>query len=99
MPEGSGELVVIVRPAGEIVNVRALEVPTLGVITVMLAVPGAAISVAGMSAVSREALTKVVVRLEPFHLTRLLESKLAPFTAKVNAGPPAIAEVGLTEVS
>jgi hypothetical protein len=50
-----------------IVKVAALEIPLPGVETVTWAVPGVAMSVAGMAALSRVAETKVVVRLVPFH--------------------------------
>jgi len=37
----------------------------------------------------------VVVRLAPFQRTIDPVMKLVPFTVRVNAGPPAVAEVGL----
>jgi hypothetical protein len=37
---------------------------------------------------------KVVVRLAPFHRTAELETNPVPFTVRVNAGPPAVAEAG-----
>jgi hypothetical protein len=77
------------------VKVRALEVLGPGFRTVMLAVPCVATSVAGIAAVSWALLTKVVVRLDPFHLTVELETKLEPLTVKAKAGPPAFAELGL----
>jgi len=65
----------------------------------MLAVPGAAMSAAGMAAVTRELLTKVVVRSDPFHLATELETKLVPLTVNVKAGPPANTVLGLMLVT
>src|SRR5436189_228988 len=55
------------------VNVCAAEVPPpgAGVTTVTCGVPAAATSAAAMAAVSWVALTNVVVRVAPFHLTVL----------------------------
>ncbi len=39
--------------------------------------------------------TDVVVSGMPFHCTVAPEKKPVPFTVSVNAGPPAVAEVGL----
>ena len=39
--------------------------------------------------------TNVVVRFVPFHLTTEPEMKLVPFTVRVKAGPPAVADEGL----
>ncbi len=36
-----------------------------------------------------------MVRFTPFHLTVEFETKLEPLTVKVNAGPPALAALGL----
>ena len=52
-----------------------------------------------MLARSWEAESKVVVRGEPFHLTVAPLTKLLPLTVNVNAGPPAVAELGLKVVS
>lgn len=41
--------------------------------------------------------TKVVVRALPFHWTVEEEMKLEPMTVRVNAEPPAVAEVGLRD--
>src|SRR5512134_2338181 len=89
----------MVRPSPDIVRVRAFEVAAPGFITVMLAVPGAAMSVAGTAAVSRVLLTKVVVRFEPFSRTVELERKLEPLTVKLKAGPPADTVLGSILVS
>src|SRR4030095_3434681 len=96
---------VIVVSGGEvsalIVKVRALEVPPpgAGLNTVTGAVPAAAMSVAGMAAVTCVAFTKVVVRAAPFHLTSEPETKLLPLTVSVQAGPPAVALLGTRVVS
>jgi hypothetical protein len=61
---------------------------------VMLAVPAAAMSAAGIAAVTCVLLTNVVARFEPFHCTVELLRRLVPFTVSVKAPPPAIAEDG-----
>lgn len=83
-----------------IVNVAAAVVPPpgAGLVTVTLAVPAVAISVAGIAAVNCVALTKVVVRKPPFHHTVESLMKFEPLIVSVNAAPPAIAEVGLRVV-
>ena len=77
-----------------IVNVRALEF-----CTVTDAVPAAAMSVAGIAAVSWLALTKLVVRSTPFQRTTEPLTKLLPFTVSVKACPPAAALLGEREVN
>jgi hypothetical protein len=62
------------------------------------AVPAAAMSLAGMAAVTCVALTKVVVRAAPFQLTVAPETKLLPLTVSVNAAPLAVAVFGESEV-
>src|SRR5882724_3947308 len=81
-----------------IVKVRAFEVPPpgLGLLTVMLAVPAVRMSLAGIEAVNWVALTKVVVRSNPFHRTVEAETKLVPVTVRVKPGNPASAELGLS---
>jgi hypothetical protein len=81
--------------AGLMVNVAAFDKPPPGLSTVTLALPGEAISLAGMAALSWVALTKVVVTAAPFHSTTDPFTNPAPFRVSVNAGPPAIAELGL----
>jgi hypothetical protein len=80
-----------------VVKVWALEVPPPGdgLTTVTLIVPPVAMSVAAIAAVSCVLLTKVVVRLDPFHCTVELETKFVPLTVSVNAAPPALAIAGL----
>ena len=83
-------LTVKVKPGDVIVKVSALEVPPPGFTTLTCAVPAAAMSLAGIAAVSCVALTNVVVRAAPFHCTTEPETKLLPLTVSVNAGPPAV---------
>jgi len=80
------------------VNVCALDVPPQGVTTVTEAVPAVAIKEAGTVAVSCVAETNVVVSAVAFHLTVEPEMKFVPFTVSVNCGPPAVAQVGLSEL-
>ncbi len=56
-------------------------------------------SAAVMEAVSWLLLTKVVVRLVPFHRTTELELKLEPLTVNVKAAPPAVALDGEIEIA
>src|SRR2546426_72256 len=72
-------------------NVCAAEVPPpgAGVNTVTCGVPAVAMSAAGIAAVSCVALMTVVVRVLPFQRTVEPLTKLAPFTVRVNASPPA----------
>src|SRR4029450_12731946 len=103
------QVTVTVPPAGTvagltlralIVNVKALEVPPAGggFTTVTVALPAAPMSLAGIAAVVCCLLTKVVVRAAPFHRTTAPETKLLPFTVKVNAGPPTAAALGESEL-
>ncbi len=62
---------------------------------VTLALPELAIKLAVTAAVNWVELTNVVVSAEPFHCTAAPETKFVPLTVNVNAGPPAVAEVGL----
>jgi hypothetical protein len=82
-----------------IVNVNAPEVPTPLVATVILAVPAVAISAAGTVAVSEVGLTKLVLSAVPFQLTVDVLVKLVPVAVSEKDGPPAVAELGETEVS
>ena len=83
---------------GLIVNVCAFEAEPAEFLTVIDAVPGAATLAAGTIAVSCVEETNVVVRAEPFQLTFEVESKLVPFTVRVNWPLPAMVELGLIEV-
>src|SRR5439155_3631429 len=77
-------------------NVWAAEVPPpgAGVTTVTCGVPAAATSAAAMAAVSCVALTNVVVRVAPFHLTVLPLTKPVPVTVSVKAALPAAVLIG-----
>lgn len=78
------------------VKVWAFDVPPpgVGLKTVTLADPADAMSEARMDALSWVEETYVVVRSDPFHRTVDNGTKLFPFTVRVNAAPPAVAEVG-----
>src|ERR1039458_869341 len=92
-----GLRLVIVGAPGLMVKVAAFDVPPV-VVTVNLAVPGAAMSLAGTGAVSLIALRKVVVSALPFHFAVAPETKFVPLIARVKPGPPALAELGLKVV-
>jgi len=81
------------------VNVCAFDVPPHGVTAVIEAVPAVAMRAAGTVAVSCVAETNVVVSGLPFQFTVEPETKLVPFTVKVNCGPPAVVQVGLSELT
>ena len=68
--------------------------PGAGLTTVMLKLPAAVRSEAGMMAVSWVAETYVVVRLDPAHLTTAPETKLTPLTVRVNCPDPTPADGG-----
>jgi hypothetical protein len=89
-----GLRLVIVGATGLMVNVAATDVPRI-VVTITLAVPGVVIRLAGTAASSVFALTYSVGNGVPFHFTVALEKKFVPVTLRGNAGPPAIAELGL----
>jgi hypothetical protein len=87
----------VITGVAVIVNVVAPDVaPQLA--TVTDAVPAVAISEAGTVAVSRVDETNVVANTVPFHFTVEVEPKLVPFTVNVNCAPPAVAQIGLSEV-
>jgi hypothetical protein len=85
----------------DIAKVRSFDVPPPGpgLFTVTLAVPAVSMSPAEMEAVNFVELLKVVVRSDPFHRTLAAETKLEPFTVRVNPGSPATAELGLIPVT
>ena len=91
-----GESEVAVGSGLLMVKVRALDVPPPGegFSTVTEAVPPVAMSLAGTEAVTCVLLTYVVVSPVPFHRTVDPETKFVPVTVRVNAAPPAVAEVG-----
>ena len=79
------------------VKVIALEVPPPGALfrTVTLAVPPVAMSAAFMLAVNWVLDTYVVARFDPFQRTVDTPlTKLVPFTVRVKADPPAVADAG-----
>src|SRR5712691_8777609 len=83
------------------VKATAAEVPPpgVGVNTVIGAEPAVVRSLGGMLAVSWVALTKVVVRVPPFHCTTEAGTKPLPVTARVKAGPPCSALLGESDPS
>src|SRR5207253_1243437 len=85
-------------PGPPTVKVRALETCPSGLRTVTAAVPAAAMSAAGIVAVTWVALTNVVVRAAPFHSTVAPETKFPPSATSVKAGPPAVVELGVSAV-
>jgi hypothetical protein len=88
----------VITGVSAIVNVRAFDVPPHGVTTAIEAVPAVAMRAAGTVAVSCAAETNVVTSGVPFQFTVEPETKLVPFTVSVNCGPPAVAQVGLSEL-
>ena len=87
----------VITGVAVIVNVVAPDVaPQLA--TVIDAVPAVAISEAGTVAVSRVDETNVVANAVPFHFTVEVEPKFVPFTVNVNCAPPAVAQIGLSEL-
>jgi hypothetical protein len=81
-----------------IVNVTALDVAPHGFVTVIEAVPAVAIRGAGTVAVSCVEEINVVASAVAFHFTVEVETKFVPFTVNVNCAPPAVAQVGLSEL-
>jgi hypothetical protein len=81
------------------VKTRGLVVPPpgAGFETVTLAVPAVAMSLDKIAAVTWPEFTKVVVRLDPFHHTVEVGTKLPPFTVSVKPEPPAVAVDGFNE--
>ena len=80
------------------VKVIALEVPPPGTLlnTVTPAVPAVAMSAALMLAVNWVLDTYIVARSDPFQRTVDAPStKPVPFTVRVKADPPAVADAGL----
>jgi hypothetical protein len=88
----------VITGVAAIVNVCAFDVPPHGVTTVTEAVPAVAMRAAGTVAVSCVAETNVVVSAVPLHLTVEPNTKLVPLTVNVNCGPPAVVQVGLSEL-
>jgi hypothetical protein len=76
------------------VKTDALDVPVSGFTTVTFTGPAEAICAAVTDAVSCVALTKVVDNAVAPQSTVAPETKFVPFTVKLKAGPPALAEDG-----
>src|ERR1019366_3395121 len=85
---------VIVGGGGLMVNVAPADVPP-AVVTVTLAVPAAAIRLAGPGAVRLVALPNVVVSAVVPHFAAAPETKFVPVIVRVKAAPLAVAELGL----
>ena len=71
--------------------------PGAGLTTVTRAICPCAMSLAGMAAFNCVALTTVVFRAAPIHITSELETNFLPFTVSVNAAPPAVTLEGESE--
>jgi hypothetical protein len=91
---------VVMVSGGNIVKLRAFDVPPpgAGLLTVTLAVPAVAMSLAEIDAVRLVALFRVVVRFDPSQRTVEPETKLEPLTVRVKAELPATADSGLIPV-
>ena len=83
-----------------IASVAAVDVPPpgAGFVTVIEAVPAAAISAAVIAAVTCPPLLNVVARGDPLKFTTEVEIKFVPFTINENATPPAVAALGTSEL-
>lgn len=83
--------------AAAVANTTAFEVPPPGPgeTTVMLALPAAATSVAGIKARSSVGDTNVVALGDPLKFTTEALTKFVPVTMSVNAAAPAVMELGL----
>jgi len=90
----------VITGVAAIVNVTGVDVAQehVGFTTVTGAVPAVAISAAGTVAVSCVTETNVVASGLPFQFTVEPVTKFVPFTVNVNCGPPAVAQVGLSEL-
>lgn len=88
----------VITGVAAIVKFCAIDVPPHGVTAVTEAVPAVAMRAAGTIAVSRVAETNVVASGLPFQFTVEPEMKFVPFTVNVNCAPPAVAQVGLSEL-
>jgi len=75
-------------------KLTAFEAVPPGLVTLTVALPVAAIRLAGTEAVNCVPLTKVVVRAKPLHSTVAPERNPVPFTASVKETPVAVAELG-----
>lgn len=93
-----GESELIVGDALLIVNEAAFEVPAPGFVTVTLVTPAAAISAVVIAVDNCVELMKVVFFTTPLNFTTDPDAKPEPFTTNVNAGPPAVALDGESDV-
>jgi len=95
-----GEIEITDGTGLSMVNVLGAEAPPpgAGLVTVILAVPGVAMSAAVIRAVSSVLLTKVVDAGAPFQSTTEVLIKLVPFTVSVNMAPPTVALAGEVEL-
>src|SRR5574341_1019271 len=78
-------------------NIFEVPPPGVGVNTVTLTAPGAAMSEAGMVARNWLVPINAVGLLTPFHGTTDPGTKFDPITVRMNWGPPAVALLGLSE--
>jgi hypothetical protein len=92
----AGEMLVAVGATLFTVNVCALDVPPpgAGLVTVMLKVPAAVRSPAGIDAVNWVPFTNAVVRGEPAKFTTELLTKFVPFTVKLKVVSPTFLLLG-----
>lgn len=67
-------------------------------VTATLAVPALAMSIAAIAAVNCVALINVVGLATPLNVTTEPKAKPEPLTVNVNAGPPAVALDGVSDV-
>jgi hypothetical protein len=88
----------VITGVSAMVNVRAFDVPPHGVTAVIEAVPAVAMRAAGTVAVSWVEEINVVASGLPFQFTAEPETKLVPLIVSVNCAPPAVAQVGLSEL-
>lgn len=91
VPEVTWPTAKSVTPNGKVPEVPP---PGVGLVTVRLNVPAAAISAAVIAAVTCVALTSVVIATVPLKFTNEEELKFVPFTVSVNAAAPLVALVG-----
>ena len=90
----AGEMLVMTGAGAVIAKVTALEAVPDGLVNVIFADPGCAVSVAGTAAVTSVPLTNVVVSGVLFNATTAPETKPVPLTVRVNAAPPATTDAG-----
>ena len=90
----------VITGALPIVSVTGIDVAPehVGFTTVIDAVPGLAMRMAGTVAVTCVEETNDVASGEPFQFTVEVETKFVPFTVNVNCGPPGVTQVGSIEL-